>query len=155
MNKFISISLLALSTKTEIYFDTALQCKLKVPFFFPLVGGSLWSWHLPDTCLSLKAIWRIERRLWLHADQQRPLRPVLCHHDQQTPGRSQTAQPGLAVKWSSESHLWQPRGCTKDLSPRRWDRWGHTCRRTQVKSSIRPLRNCRGAGRRGGGERRD
>ena len=67
-----------------------------------LAGGGVWSGHLSDTRLSLEAVWRAERRLRLHVDQQRALRPFLRHHDQQTPGRSQTAQPGLAVKWPSE-----------------------------------------------------
>lgn len=62
-----------------------------------LAGGGLRSGHLPDAGLPLKAVRRAERRLRLHADQQRAPRPFLRHHDQQTPGRGQTAEPSLAV----------------------------------------------------------
>lgn len=36
---------------------------------FYFLGCGIWSWHLPDTCVSLEAVRRTKRWLRLHADQ--------------------------------------------------------------------------------------
>lgn len=73
---------------------------------FSCAGCGLRSGHLPDPGLPLEAVRRAQGRLRLHADQQRSLCPFLRHHDQQTPGGSQTAEPGVAVKRAAvTSHL--------------------------------------------------